>query len=277
MRRNRGFTLVELLVVIGIIALLIAMLMPALSRARGAANVVACESNLRQIAMAAMNHAQEHRGFLPFAGVGWTAGNTPAGLGDASEQRYVYYLDTDGKKRAAPIPAALSRYLGSAVRLDSRANLEADCQSGPVRKIFTCPAQEESSQGTMTYDASGTGVGPSIYSSYIFNEYSLGDWSGTGRRKGQLSRIKNQTGNFFLCEGLPRTEFGGVDKLLIISDSAMNVTLWNASVGNAAGTVSVFDYARHRRRMCVVFIDGHAESVPMTQAGLNGVGINVGY
>lgn len=64
--RVRAFTLVELLVVIGIIALLISVLMPALSRARQAANLIDCQARLHTMGQALYTYTAETRGLLPW-------------------------------------------------------------------------------------------------------------------------------------------------------------------------------------------------------------------
>ena len=65
--RNRAFTLVELLVVIGIIAVLVGILLPALSKARRAAQTASCLANLHTIGHGYFMYAGANKDFLPYA------------------------------------------------------------------------------------------------------------------------------------------------------------------------------------------------------------------
>src|SRR5215831_10482308 len=70
---RRGFTLIELLVVIAIIAILAALLLPALSRAKASAKRVHCASNLHQIGVALHLYVEDFKRYPPFNGNGFGA------------------------------------------------------------------------------------------------------------------------------------------------------------------------------------------------------------
>jgi len=104
-RRRRAFTLVELLVVIGIIALIVSMLLPALNRARDQARQIRCLSNMRQLVIAWTMYANDSKGRI-------CGSNTPA-MGNPKEYNWV--TQENGKDTLASLQAGvLYKYINSA-------------------------------------------------------------------------------------------------------------------------------------------------------------------
>jgi len=130
--RRTAFTLVELLVVIGIIAVLIGILLPALGRARAAAQAVACSSNIKQIYIAARNYATENKDSLPY-GMAFVKENTTTGRpSDGGTAGYITWFSQCDKYMTAKAV--------DSILLDANSGFVDGATRRRFSKAFQCPS-----------------------------------------------------------------------------------------------------------------------------------------
>ncbi len=180
LQSTRGFTLVELLVVIGIIAVLLALLLPALNKAREQANTIRCMANLRQVAQGLFAYSAENGGcVVPSYNLRSTAGATSnyvAGPGVIMDG-WPAILDRDGYVRSLAQSTSTAFYCPSTVDVDGMAAGQTGTNGANPRgwvewpMKFAGPTYGDSDPQISTTDPAN-GFNKIIRCSYWINAYN---------------------------------------------------------------------------------------------------------
>lgn len=243
--RQRAFTLVELLVVIGIIALLISILLPALSRAREQGNRLKCLSNLRQLGAAFSMYADENKDYYP------SAARLPPGT---KEEDWIWYDEKAHPGRPAP---------------DKQQSRIAPYLGGFKDELFRCPS-DDTELHPNSHPLNGT-YRYSYAMNYNFDavyRWYQGQFNLTVKR----TQIRNPSDKILLVEEdsnsindgnwNPGTTSGAIDGS---SGDRDLLAIWHDRPIVGAPDSRSQNFLTHPhggKRGNVVFVDGHADFVP---------------
>jgi prepilin-type processing-associated H-X9-DG protein/prepilin-type N-terminal cleavage/methylation domain-containing protein len=231
-RAGTGFTLVELLVVIGIVALLIAMLFPALARAREAARTVACASNIRQIGISTFAYAARNDGYFPVPVIG-------AGLVGGLPESAIF---------GGSVPGILDFTQGTLI----------PDLGGPyaAAEVFKCPSDESPAAKGMNITLTGSSPNWIVVSrtvvliprnfSYVFNPSVVGENKARGvwrSKRTTQARRSARKAVLFENENSP-----ALNHLPVVYDFQ--------TYGEVAHLIIA---TRHHGRSNVFYADGHVE------------------
>jgi prepilin-type processing-associated H-X9-DG protein/prepilin-type N-terminal cleavage/methylation domain-containing protein len=300
-----GFTIVELLVTIGLISILLAILIPALNKVGVASKQTLCSNNLRQAGTLATSWALAHQGFYPLDGTVLVepsfadSDSLPEALNDRSKTRYEYIpsesnSNTGNSSQFALSPTPFIAGLALESLGDRRNGLPVDefwfdhVQQFRQLRILQCPAIDSSSRQaalrnadfavakagpTLSFGISGTGV--TNYdpwwtgADYATNGMLLG-FDGANLvtpMRGCMASVHNASSTLLMsdCDG------GWIRVWSATNSIGGDLSLWDAARMSAADTSDAgprLDFFRHDKRMNVLFVDGHVQSVGLTAAAL---------
>ncbi len=269
-----GLTLIELLVVIAIIGVLMAALVPTVTRVRENAYASRCESNLKNLAHAVVNYANDNDGWMPVAGpyevqhpltelwherAAWVNWVNPSGAArgewatgaGSSQQREPWERDGVENEKAGRMEKP--RWWGDKARLSIREGtlwpyLRRDIQT------YLCPSFRQRSVIGTSMPVSGDRFDP--VRSYVMNDFFYPETQGNGDVRAPWNPRRMQW--------LEARNNVKPSRLLLFADMSPAIATdtsdgqgWDGVLRPSTDTIGIL----HGGRAQVVFVDGHVESI----------------